>query len=135
MLPAQAPLPTDSSFPFHLRGRHPDFDLDLGIAGGFQRGGHAANGGKISEVRRRKTGKVGTAPAGKVSCPAGTACARGDGGMRQESLAKLSHEVRGRQRPGKRDYKHEVSHSLHILDPPCQLHATFDMLWNRKESI
>src|SRR5580698_106604 len=96
MLPAQAPLPTDSNFPFH-----PDAGIQTSIrmAESLLGSSVAATrqmAGKFPKFGPGKPGNVGTAPAGKVSCPAPTACANVRVACGRASLARSSQEVAAR---------------------------------------
>src|SRR5580698_2197852 len=93
MFPAQAPLPTDSSFPFH-----PDVGIQISILMseslvGFSVAATRQMAGRFPKFGGAAPGKVGTAPADNVSCPASTACAKVIVACGRASLAKLSQGV------------------------------------------
>ena len=92
--------------------------------------------GRFPKFGARKAGKRRHRSGRQRELPGRHGLRQGDGGVRQGELGQTLAGAGGEQRPGKRDYKHEVSHmSCHILEPPCGLHATFDMLWDRKGII
>src|SRR5579862_7934207 len=84
MFPAQAPLPTDSSFPFQ-----PDAGIQTSI-----RIAESLLGSSVAATRQiaGKFPKFG-APAGKVSCPAATGSAKVTLARGRASLARFSQGV------------------------------------------
>src|SRR5580704_4715391 len=89
MLPAHAPLPTDSSFPFQPAGIQTSI-LISESAVGFSVAATRHRAGRFPKFGAGKPGNVGTAPLGSVSWPAGTASARVTVACGKAILARLS---------------------------------------------
>src|ERR1700722_4198336 len=99
MFPAHAPLPTDSSFPFHP-GPVPDRGAPVaGIqtsilisesAVGLSVGATRQKPGRSATFGGREPGNAGMAPGGNMSCPAGTDWAKVTVECGSGSFARLS---------------------------------------------
>src|SRR5580692_794667 len=93
MLPAQAPLPTTSSFPFHPEaGIHTSILMSESLVG-FSVAATRQMAGRSPKFGGGAPGNAGTAPAGRVNCPAATACAKVTLECGSARLAKLSQVV------------------------------------------
>src|SRR5580658_9985953 len=90
MLPAHAPLPTDSSFPFQVVAGIQTSILILESAVGFSVAATRHRAGRFPKFGAGKPGNVGSAPVGSVSRPAGTASARVTVACGKAILARLS---------------------------------------------
>src|SRR3984957_17274799 len=90
MLPAHAPLPTDSSFPFHFVAGIQTSILMLESPLGFSVAATRQMAGRFPKFGGGAPGNAGTAPGGRFSCPAGTAWAKVTVACGRASLAKLS---------------------------------------------
>src|SRR6202167_4136421 len=83
MLPAQAPFPTDSSLPFQLEAGIQTSTLMSESLVGLRVAATRQIAGKFPKF----------GPAGKVSCPAPTACASVTVACGRDRLARFSQEV------------------------------------------
>src|ERR1700677_421247 len=92
MLPAQAPFPTDSSLPFQLDAGIQTSTLMSESLVGFRVAATRQIAGKFPKFGAGNPGNVGTAPVGKVSCPAPTACANVTVACGRARLARVSQD-------------------------------------------
>src|SRR5580704_17517914 len=90
MLPAQATLPTDSRSPFHAVAGIQISILMLESMVGLSVAVTRHSAGRLPKLGGGAPGKVGTAPAGNVSCPAGTSSANVMVECGRASLERLS---------------------------------------------
>src|SRR5580700_8382271 len=89
MLPAHAPLPTDSSFPFQAAGIQTSILISESPVG-FSVAATRHRAGRLPKFGAGKPGNVGTAPLGNVSWPAGTDSARVTVACEKAFLVRLS---------------------------------------------
>lgn len=140
MLPAQAPLPTDSSFPFQVDDG-PDVGIQTSILMseslvGFSVAATRQIAGKFPKFGAGKPGNAGTAPAGNASCPAGTDCANVTVECGRASLARLS-QVPARssgQESAITTTRYRMSYIRTALRPACNVRYAVGSQWNYYEN-
>src|SRR5271154_3873495 len=129
MFPAQAPLPTDSSLPFQFNGgSHTSILMSESLVG-FNVAATRQMAGRFAKFGAGNPGNAGIAPGGNVSCPAATDCARVTVACGRASLARPSQgvEAAADEQSAMTSTTYRIGTVL-LLEPPCYLHATFDML-------
>src|SRR3984957_12379759 len=133
MFPAPAPLPTDSSFPFHVEvGSHTSILMSESLVG-LNVAATRQMAGRFAKFGAGNPGNAGIAPAANVSCRAATDCARVTVACGRASLARLPHWVEDAadEESATTSTRYRIG-TVILLESPCYLHATFDMLWDRE---
>src|SRR5271166_4532458 len=96
MLPAHAPLPTDSSFPFQAESGIQTSILISESLVGLSITATRQNGGSFEKLGAGNPGNVGTTPGGSESCPAATVSAKVTVACGRARLAKFSQVAAAR---------------------------------------